>query len=92
MLHADGRVDEAIEHYLVAVADSANGVALFNLGLAYLARGDWEAAMAAYARAVAEHGAAYGIEIGAVADLRARAAAEGADGSARALLAEYWSE
>ena len=91
-LYADGRVDEAIEHYLVAVADSANGVALFNLGLAYLARGDWEAAVAAYARAVAEHGAAYGIEIGAVADLRARAAAEGADGSARALLAEYWSE
>ena len=100
-----GQTAPAVLAYGQALAfDESRTDLLFNLGSALYASGATAGAIRTYeavlarepdhgpARAVAEHGAAYGIQIGAVADLRARAATEGADGSARALLAEYWSE
>lgn len=91
-LYTAGRVEEAIGHYLHALRDQSHGVALFNLGLAYLARGDKDAAEKTYAQSVAEYGAEYGVRIGAVADLQAFAA-QGAGGAvARTILATYWPQ
>lgn len=91
-LYASGRIEEAIEHYLVALKNQSHGVALFNLGLAYLAQGDKDAAEKTYARAVVEYGGEYGAEIGAVADLRALAAQGVHANAARAILTTHWFE
>ncbi len=91
-LYTAERVEEAIEHYLQALRGQSYGVALFNLGLAYLAQGDIPASKQVYARAVAEYGPEYGEAIGAVADLRALAAHGTFVDAADAMLAMYWPQ
>ncbi len=91
-LYTAGRVEEAIEHYLHALRGQSHGVALFNLGLAYLAQGDIGASKQTYARAVAEHGSEYGEAIGAVADLRALAAQGAYVDAAGVMLSMYWPQ
>ncbi|MBT5326091.1 MAG: tetratricopeptide repeat protein [Gemmatimonadetes bacterium] len=91
-LYTAGRVEEAIEHYLYALRGQSHGVALFNLGLAYLAQGDIGASQQTYARAVAEYGSEYGEAIGAVADLRALAAQGAYVDAAGVMLSMYWPQ
>ena len=67
--HRRGQFDDAIEQYQAVLEREANSHARFNLGLAFLAKGDVPRATAAYAAAVEEFGAAEGQAIGAVEDL-----------------------
>ena len=67
--HLKGQFDDAIEQYQAVLAREANIHARFNLGLAFLAKGDVAQAEATYAAAVAEFGAAEAQAIGAVEEL-----------------------
>ncbi|MBI2505224.1 MAG: tetratricopeptide repeat protein [Candidatus Latescibacteria bacterium] len=88
--YSAGRWDEAIVHYQAALASGPNAHAQFNLGLAYLARGDAEAARSAYAQAIARFGAAAGEQIGAARDLQALISRGDTVGTARQILGTYW--
>ena len=89
-LYAADRFAEAIEHYEIALRNQANSTASFNLALAYLARGDKDAAQQTYARAIAAYGAEHGEQIGAVADLKALVGRGVRGQDAREILDSYW--
>jgi tetratricopeptide (TPR) repeat protein len=85
-----GRWDQAIAHNQAALALGPSAHAQFNLGLAYLAKGDEGAARAAYAQGVARFGAEEGERIGAMADLESLAAVGPAAAVAGQILRTYW--
>ena len=91
-LYTLGRFAEAIDHYLAALQNQANSVASFNLGLAYLAIGDEEAAQKTYAQAIAAYGAEHGAAIGATADLKALGKRAIRPEAVREILHTYWPQ
>jgi len=90
LLYAAGRWEEAIAHYQTALATAPSSHAQFNLGLAYLAKGELAAAQAVYAQAVEQFGAEEGGQIGAVGDLEALIAQGRATQTARDILRTHW--
>lgn len=85
-----GQWGEAITHYQAVLATGPSIHAQFNLGLAYLAKGEVEAARSAYVQAITRFGAAAGERIGAARDLQALIA-EGRGGAvAGEFLHTYW--
>jgi len=88
-----GALDASIAAYLQALQkDPDYPNAQFNLGLAYLSRGDVERARAAYARGVELFGAAAAEKIGAVDELKKLAARGIHADAARKILRTYWGE
>jgi len=82
--------DLAIHHFQTALAKQSHSVAQFNLGLAYLARGDTAAARRTYAEAVQRFGREEGKRIGVVDDLENLIGRNIQTAVAREILATYW--
>ena len=91
-LYLQGEFDAAVAQYAAVLEGAPNSVALFNLGLAHVARGDARQAVETYARAVARFGADEGVKIGAVQDLRALAKSGQRAQLARQVLRAHWPE
>ena len=92
VLYLQGRFDEAIDQYRAILAAASSSQARFNLGLAYLARGDVEEAEKTYAQAIEEFGAAEGRAIGAVSDLRALIESGVREDAGERILRRYWPD
>lgn len=92
LLYEQGKYREAIEHYVTALEYQPNATAQFNMGLAYMARGDFAAARRIYAQGVERFGATEAQRVGAVDDLRALIAKTPSAIGARQLLDEFWPQ
>jgi len=91
-LYLTGDLDAAIGEYRRVLTQQTSSVALFNLGLAYLAKGDIEKARETYARSVAEFGTAEAEKIGAVDDLKDLIARGIRAAEAQEILNAYWKQ
>ena len=89
-LYLGGEYRAAIEVYRRVLAEQPNSTACFNLGLAYLASGESDAAKATYARGVEEFGAEEAERIGAVDDLKELIGRGIRASEAQAVLDTYW--
>lgn len=89
-LYLKGEVQEAITHYLQALALQPSSQGQFNLGLAYLRLGQIEEARKAYAEGIKRYGAAQAQQVGAVDDLKQLIAQGTQVAEAQRLLATYW--
>ena len=91
-LYLSGDYGAAIDEFHQALEKQSGSTARFNLGLAYLASGESDAAKATYARGVEEFGAEEAERIGAVDDLRELIRLNSQAASAREILRTYWHE
>ena len=89
-LFLQNRLDEAVKEYHYILKRRSNSQAQFNLGLAYLAKGEIDAARATYARGVEEFGAEEAEKIGAVDDLQEFVGRGAHASAAQAILDTYW--
>lgn len=87
-----GDLDAAIEQYQLILATATNSLAQFNLGLAYLNRGDIDTAVAAYTRGVEQYGADEAARIGAVDDLKNLIATGVHAVAAQKILNTHWPQ
>jgi len=91
-LYLQGEIDAAIAEQLKVLERQAHSVAQFNLGLAYLVKGDIEKAQSTYAEGIAKYGATEAEQIGAVEDLKALITQGTRVAEAREILKTYWNE
>ena len=83
-------LEGAAAQYAKVLREAPNSVAMFNLGLVYIASGEMRKARQTYAQAIAQFGAEEGERIGAVRDLeKLEKNGEHAD-LARMVLRTYW--
>ncbi len=89
-LYLQSNFDGAIEAYRSALARAPNIQAHFNMGLAYLAKGDLSQARAIYAEGIAQYGVEPALAIGAADDLRALVGRGVQTATAEEILRRYW--
>ena len=80
----------AAAQYAKVLQEAPNSVAMFNLGLVYIASGERQKARAVYAQAVAQFGAEEGKRIGAVRDLKELEKNGAHAALAQMVLRTYW--
>ena len=83
--------DEAISAYRFVLARQFNSSAQFNLGLAYLLKGDIDAARATYAAGVARVGVTQGEKTGAVDNLNYLISRNIRTAEAKEILTTFWN-
>lgn len=86
----EGAPDEAIREYRSILARRPHEVAQFNLGLAYLVKGEFETARKIYAQGIEQFGAELGEKIGAVDDLEDLIAQGVHVPEVKKILQTYW--
>ena len=90
--YVQNRFDDAIQVYQKVLDREPQSVAGYNLGLAYLAREDFEEAKEAYAKAVSLYGADEARRIGAVDDLRILIDSNVGVPAGNDIMDAYWPE